>query len=124
MHRGEIWWASLPDPMGSEPGFNRPVVVVQDDLFNEINLRTVIVAAITSNLRRADAPGNVRLEVRDSKLAHPSVVNVTQLFTIDKTKLIEYVNELPFRVMVSIDSGLRYVLGLGSSGMDDHLDRS
>ena len=112
MRRGEIWWASLPDPVGSEPGVNRPVLVVQDDLFNEVSLRTVIVAAITSNLRRAEAPGNVRLEIRDSELFQPSVVNVTQIFTIEKAKLYDYVSELPNHVMESVDSGLKYVLGL------------
>ena len=112
MRRGEIWWASLPAPIGSEPGYDRPVVVVQDDLFNEISLRTVIVAAITSNLRRADAPGNVRIEVRDSNLTQPSVVNVTQIFTIGKSSLHDFVGELPHRVMESVDSGLKYVMGL------------
>lgn len=102
----------MPEPVGSEPGYNRPVVVVQDDLFNEISIRTVVVAVITSNLRRADAPGNVLLEVRDSNLQHRSVVNVTQIFTVGKSSLTEYVGELPHSVMESVDSGLKYVLGL------------
>ena len=83
MKRGEIWWASLPAPTGSGPGFRRPVLVLQADPFNQSGISTIIVAAITSNLLIADAPGNLRLSKTDSGLSKPSVVNVSQIVTLD-----------------------------------------
>jgi mRNA interferase MazF len=112
MKRGEIWWADLPAPRGSEPGFRRPVLVVQADSFNASRIGTVIVAAISSNLRLADAPGNVRLNRRQSKLPRESVVNVSQLLTLDREFLAERVGQLSAPVMDSIESGLRLVLFL------------
>jgi mRNA-degrading endonuclease toxin of MazEF toxin-antitoxin module len=83
VRRGEIWWASLPDPLGSGPGFRRPVVVVQANPFNESKIQTVVIAIITSNLALSTAPGNVRLSARQSKLPKDSVVNVSQIMTLD-----------------------------------------
>ena len=110
--RGEIWWAELPEPEGSGPGFRRPVVVIQADAFNRSLIDTAVVAAITSNLRLADLPGNVRLTKRDSKLTKESVVNVSQLFTVDRSFLAERVHRLPARLLQRIDAGLRFVLSL------------
>ena len=110
--RGEIWWARLPEPRASEPGFRRPVLVVQADSFNASRIGTVIVAAITSNVRLAEAPGNVRLERRDSKLPRASVVNVSQLLTLDRGFLVERVGRLKPAVLGSVESGLRLALGL------------
>ena len=84
MRKGEVWWAALPRPEGSEPGFKRPLLIVQSDDFNRSRIRTVIAAVITSNLKLAGAPGNVRLSKRASGLTKPSVVNVSQLVTVDK----------------------------------------
>ena len=84
IRRGEIWWAALPSPRGAEPGYRRPVVVVQADPFNRSRLQIVIAAVITSNLRLAEAPGNVRLTRRQSRLAKESVINVSQLVTLDR----------------------------------------
>ena len=112
MRRGEIWWADLPEPQGSEPGFTRPVVVMQNDRFNETDVRTTIVAIITSNLRLAKMPGNVLVEQSQSPLPRDSVVNVSQMTTVDKSSLVERIGRLPDSLMSSVDSGLRLALGL------------
>jgi mRNA interferase MazF len=110
--RGEIWWAELPDPRGSEPGFRRPVLVVQADALNNSRLPTVVVAAITSNLRLADAPGNVHLTRRQSELPKESVVNVSRVLTLDRRFLKEKVSQLPATQLQEVESGLRLVLSL------------
>jgi len=112
MRRGEIWWASLPAPVGSGPGMRRPVVVVQSDPFNVSRIATVIIAVITSNLALAGAPGNVRVARSESGLAKPSVVNVSQILTIDRMLLTDRVRVIPRQVMQRIDDGLRLVMGL------------
>jgi mRNA interferase MazF len=104
MRRGEIWWASLVK--------RRPVVIIQSNFFNESQLNSIIVAAITSNLRLTDMPGNVRLSSRDSGLSKPSVVNITQLLTIRRERLTERVKAVPGEVMSRIDEGVKLVLGL------------
>ena len=110
--RGEIWWADLPEPRRSEPGFRRPVLVVQADSFNQSRIQTVIVAVITGNLQLADAPGNVLLKSRVSGLPRDSVVNVSQLLTLDRGFLSEHVGTLTKRLQTSVDTGLRLVLEL------------
>jgi mRNA interferase MazF len=111
--RGEIWWASMSEPKGSEPGFRRPVLVVQSDPFNKSAIRTVVVAALTSNVRLAEAPGNVRLTRRTSGLSRESVVNVSQLYTVDRDVLSERVGRVPAEALRKVEAGLRLVLGLG-----------
>lgn len=110
--RGEIWWADLPDPAGSGPGLRRPVVIVQANEFNKSLINTVIVAIITSNLRLADAPGNVLLNKKNTQLTRDSVVNISQLITIDKALLTEKVSTLPPKVMQQIELGIKLVLAL------------
>ena len=112
LQRGEIWWADLPEPRGSEPGFLRPVLIVQADAFNQSRIRTVIIAAITSNLALASAPGNVLLPRRASGLSKESVVNVSQLVALDRGYLTEHVGKIPPRIQASVDAGLRLVLGI------------
>jgi len=112
MKRGEIWWSSLPAPTGSGPGFRRPVVVIQSNPFNQSRIATVIVAIVTSNLELADAPGNFRVGKTESGLAKPSVVNISQLYTLDRELLTQRVRALPAEAMRAIDDGLRLVLGL------------
>jgi mRNA interferase MazF len=112
MRRGEIWWASLPAPAGSGPGYRRPVVVVQSDEFNKSKINTVLVAAITSNARLAEAPGNVRLPRRVAKLGKESVVNVSQVLTVDRSLLTERLGQIPPSLMPQVDAGLRLVLSL------------
>jgi mRNA interferase MazF len=112
MRRGEIWWAALGQPFGSAPGYRRPVVVLQTNDFNESPIRTVIVAAITSNVELAAAPGNVLCRPRDTRLSKPSVVNVSQVATVDKRALVARVGVLPARKLTLVEEGLRLVLGL------------
>jgi mRNA interferase MazF len=110
--RGEIWWAALGRPEGSEPGYRRPVVILQIDDFNEGPINTVVVATLTSNTRLAQAPGNVLCRRRDTGLTKPSVVNVSQVATIDKKRLLERVGSLPARLLAEVEGGLRLILGL------------
>ena len=110
--RGEIWWANLPEPIGSSPGFRRPILVVQSDSFNQSKIQTVVVAVITKNLDLAKAPGNVSISARVSRLPIDSVVNVSQVVTIDKNLLTEFVSTLPNKKMEKIEEGLRLVLNL------------
>ena len=112
MRRGELWWASLSNPLGSAPGFRRPVLVIQCDPFNESRISTVVVAAVTSNLRLAKAPGNVLLDSSESNLPKYSVVNVSQILTIDKSFLVQRVSLLADQVMARVDAGVRLVLAL------------
>jgi len=110
--RGEIWWASLGHPVASEPGFCRPILVVQADSFNRSKISTVLAAVITSNLLLAEAPGNVRLSKRESKLRRESVVNVSQVVTLDKSFLTERVGHLSSTKQQEVDDGLRLVFSL------------
>jgi mRNA interferase MazF len=110
--RGEIWWATLPPPSGSGPGFRRPVLVIQSDPFNDSRISTAIVAVITSNLALANAPGNVRAAKAETGLSRPSVVNVSQVLTIDRALLTDRVRPLPAETMHRVDNGLRLVIGL------------
>jgi mRNA interferase MazF len=112
VQRGEVWWASLPEPAGSGPGYRRPVVIVQADGFNHSRIRTVIAAAVTSNVRLADAPGNVLLPRRGggARLDRDSVVNVSQLVTLDRAFLTERIGRLPPAKLRELDEGLRLVL--------------
>ena len=112
IRRGEIWWADLPRPVLSGPGYRRPVVIVQADRINESIVRTVIVAVVTSQTKWAPAPGNVLLSRRACGLPRESVVNVSQLFTIDRTLLRERVGTLPRTTLSRIDEGLRIILEL------------
>jgi len=112
MKRGEIWWASLGAPRGSGPGYRRPVVVVQSDEFNRSNIQTVVVAVVTSNMRLAQAPGNMTLSRRESRLKRKSVVNVSQLLTVDRTYLTKRISSLSESRLRDLDNGLRLVLSL------------
>lgn len=112
MRRGEIWWAALEAPAGSAPGFSRPVLIVQADPFNESRIGTVVVAVLTTNTRLAAAPGNVLVKKREIKLPRDSVVNVSQILTLDKAHLGAKVGRLPRRAMEEVEEGMRLVLGL------------
>ena len=112
MRRGEIWWASLGEPHAPAPGFRRPVLVVQSNDFNESAIRTSICAAITSNMRLANAPGNVRVTRRVSGLPHDSLINVSQLITLDKQVFTENVGRLPAQSMRDVEAGIELVLAL------------
>lgn len=112
LSRGEIWWASLPDPAGSAPGFRRPVLVVQSDEFNASRIQTVVAIVLSSNTRLADAPGNVLLRRRESRLPRAAVANVSQVITLDQRFLTERVSRVQPRIMHKIEAGLRLVLDL------------
>ena len=112
MRRGEIWWASLPEPSGPGPGFRRPLLVISANSFNDSRISTVIAIVISSNLRLADAPGNVRLPVRGTGLRKPSVANVSQIVTADKSFLTQRVGKLAPQLLSEIEDGMRIVLSL------------
>jgi mRNA interferase MazF len=112
MYRGEIWWANLPDPVGSEPGYRRPVLIIQDDVFTQSRISTVIIVIITSNTQLAEAPGNVLLSQGATGLARDSVANVSQILTVDKTFLVERIGSLPDHLQEEVDEGLRTILYL------------
>jgi len=112
VRRGDIWWAGLPISRVSEPGYRRPVVIVQADSFNRSQIQTALAAVITSNMRLAEAPGNVILPRRQSKLPKDSVINVSQIITLDKSFLTERVGRLSPKQLLALDDGLRLVLSL------------
>jgi len=109
--QGEVWWADLGEPAGSEPGFRRPVLVVQGDPFNRSRIATVVCVALTSQLKWAEAPGNVLLTERDTGLPKPSVANTSQFVTLDKTALLERTGKLSKPRLALVLSGIDVVLG-------------
>ena len=112
MNRGELWWADLAAPRGSGPAKRRPVVIVQEDSLTRSRLQTVMVVPITSNLKRAAAPGNVVLARSHSKLRVESVALACQVLTIDKSFLTEKISTLPRSTMARLGAGLRLTLAL------------
>ena len=110
--QGELYWLDLGVPFGSEPGYLRPYVVVQSDTFNRSPIRTAIVCAVTSNLRLADAPGNVRIEAGEGNLPRASVVNVSQITTVDRRRLTRPIGQLPRDRLRQIIAGVRLVTRL------------
>ncbi len=112
IQRGEVWWADLSEPAGSEPGYRRPVLVVSSDQYNASRLRTVTVAVLTSNMRLAAMPGNVAIPHELSALPLDSVANVTQVATLDRAALTERVAALPDALVAQVDAGLRRALAL------------
>lgn len=108
--QGEVWWADLPPPTGSGPGFRRPVVIVQGDPFNRSRIATVVCVPLTSNLKLANAPGNVLLSARATRLPKDSVANVSQVVTLDKTLLSERVGKLSRARLELLLSGIDVVL--------------
>ncbi|NOX09937.1 MAG: type II toxin-antitoxin system PemK/MazF family toxin [Gammaproteobacteria bacterium] len=112
MNKGEIWWASLEEPRGSEPGFRHPVVIISSNEFNNSKIKTVIVAAITSNTRLADAPGNFKLTKKGSGLTRESVVNISQLLTLDKSFISNKSGKLNTKQNQLLNYGLQLVLNI------------
>lgn len=112
IHRGEIWWASLPEPVASEPGYRRPLLIIQSDQFNRSKIATVLGIVLTTNTGLAEAPGNVLLPSEVTGLPRDSVVNVSQVMTADKSFLTDFVSKLPSRWMLRVENGLRIVLSL------------
>ena len=110
IHQGDIYWVDLGDPSGSEPGYRHPHVIVQNNLLNQSRIRTVVVCVLTSTLKRADSPGNILLNREETHLLKDSVVNVSQIFTVDKTQLGEYVGTISPQRVREIFDGIRLVL--------------
>ena len=110
INQGDIYWVDLTEPSGPEPGYKHPHVVIQNNLFNRSQIRTVVVLALTSNLKRADAPGNVLLEKGEANLPKPSVVNVSQVFTVNKSQLDEYIGTLSVKRVREILNGIKLVI--------------
>jgi mRNA interferase MazF len=109
--QGEIWWADLAEPRGSEPGFRRPVLIVQGDAFNRSAIATVVVVPLTSTLRWADAPGNVLLKARSTGLSRDSVANVSQLVALDRTALTDQAGRISASKLDLVLRGIDVVLG-------------
>jgi len=110
MIKGEIWWADLPENFyGSEPGKRRPVLIIQNDVINRSSIKTVICALITSNVSHSIVPGNILLEKSISGLEKQSVVNFSQIFTIDKTRFTDYVSMLPKKSIEKINESIQYI---------------
>lgn len=107
---GEVWWAALDRPAASEPGYNRPLLIVSSDEFNHSRIRTVLAAALTTNLTLAAAPGNVFVSPEETGLPRDSVVNVSQILTVDKEFIVERAGSLGTRTMSAVENGLRSVL--------------
>jgi mRNA interferase MazF len=110
INQGDIYWIELNEPEGSGPGYKHPHVIVQNNLFNRSQIRTVLVCPLTTNLRRATAPGNVILDKKESHLPKQSVVNVSQVFTVDKSQLDEYVGTLSTKRIAEILNGIKLVM--------------
>ena len=110
IRQGEIYWLDVGEPSGSAPGYRRPFVVIQNDMFNRSPIDTAVVCALTSNLRRAEAPGNVLLQPREAGLPKQSVVNVSQIYTVDKQELTEKIGTLSSARILEILAGIQSVL--------------
>ena len=108
--QGDVWWADLPDPTGSGPGFRRPVVIVQGDALNRSRIATVVCVPLTSNLLWADAPGNVLLPARSTGLPKDSVANVSQIIALDRTLLTERVGRISRRQLERVLAGIELIL--------------
>ena len=106
INQGDVYWIELDEPRGSEPGYSHPHVVVQNNVFNASRINTVIICALTSNIKRAEAPGNVLLEKGEANLPKQSVVLVSQIFTVDKTQLGEFIGTLSERRVKQIIEGI------------------
>jgi len=112
VRRGEVWWADLVEPRGSEPGFRRPLLIVQADAFNRSRISTVLAVVLTSSLRLVGAPGNVLISAKSTGLRKDSVANVSQVVTVDRAFLDQRIGRASPQVMSAIDAGLKLVLGL------------
>ena len=110
INQGDVYWIDLGDPVGSEPGYRRPYVVVQNNLFNQSRINTVVLCGLTNNLERAKSPGNIRLETGEGGLPKACVVNITQLFTIDKAFLVDYCGSLQVKRIAQIINGINLLI--------------
>jgi len=112
MIRGEIWWAEFGIPYGSEAGFTRPVLIVQDDSFNESRIKIIVVVPLTTNLRLLDAPSNVLLRKKESQALNDSVIIVAQIYAIDRSRFKEKISKVTKETMEQVETGMKLVLGI------------
>jgi len=112
MIRGEIWWAEFGIPYGSETGYSCPVLIVQDDSFNESRIKTIVVLPLTTNMRLLDAPGNVLIQKKESKLTDDSVIIVAQLYAIDRERFKKKISKVTKEIMLQVEIGIKLVLGI------------
>ena len=110
INQGDIYWVEVDEPAALEPGYTHPHVVIQNNLYNQSKIRTVIVCVLTSNLKYAEVPGNVKLEKGEANLPKASVVNVSQILTVDKTQLGEYIGTVSPRRVSEILDGVSLIL--------------
>lgn len=112
MTRGSLWWVDLGLPLGSEPGFKRPVLIVQDNSFNKSQINTIICIPLTTNLSLADAPGNVHLTKKEARLPKESVAIVSQIVSLDRSRFLEKIGKLPTEKLKAIEDGIKLVLSI------------
>jgi mRNA interferase MazF len=112
MTRGELWWADFGIPFGSEPGYKRPVLIIQNDFFNNSKINTTIVIPLTTNLILADAPGNILITKRESRLKKDSVITISQIEVIDRHRLISRITKLEEFIIEKIENNILFVLGI------------
>jgi len=112
MTRGELWWADFGIPFGSEPGYKRPVLIIQNDFFNKSKINTTIVIPLTTNLILADAPGNILITKNESKLKKDSVITISQIEVIDRQRLIEKITKIDRAIIESVENNILFVLGI------------
>jgi mRNA interferase MazF len=112
MIRGEVWWADYGVPHGSEPGYRRPVIILQNDFFNNSKINTTVVIPISSNLLLSDVPGNIYIEKKEIKLGKDSVILVSQIGVIDKNRLVEKISKINRDIMEKIENNIMFVLGI------------
>jgi mRNA interferase MazF len=110
IRQGDVFWVDLGEPSGSGPGYLRPHVVIQNNVFNFSRINTVVVCALTSNLKRGQAPGNVTLRQGEANLPKPSVVNISQLYTVDKSALYDKIGTLSERRVLDIIRGIQFLI--------------
>jgi mRNA interferase MazF len=112
MTRGELWWADFGIPFGSEPGYKRPVLIIQNDFFNNSKINTTIVIPLTTNLILADAPGNILITKHESKLKKDSVITISQIEVIDRKRLIEKITKIDRTIIEKIENNILFILGI------------
>ena len=112
MTRGELWWADFDIPFGSEPGYKRPVLIIQNDFFNNSKINTTIVIPLTTNLILADAPGNILITKHESKLKKDSVITISQIEVIDRQRLVEKITKIDKTIIEKIENNILFVLGI------------
>jgi len=110
INQGDVYWVDPGQPVGSGPGYRHPHVVIQNDVFNRSRINTVVICALTSNLKHAQAPGNVLLAKGEANLTRRSVVNISQIFTVDKSQLCERIGTLSHKRVREILDGIRLLL--------------